>query len=271
MSKTTIRKSKPKAGYMSLPNSTAQNGDLSYEALGMLTYIQSLPENWVLHVSTLPRVGCGRDKAYRIISELLEKGYARRTKVLNKKRQVLGVEYEVSDLPDFLGATDTTRVDENPLPEIPYTENPDTESPYTENPTLQSKEVEKEKKVVKKESAPRQRDLFFEAVSLQLFKLDYANEVHKPDIKANQGRIAKISNYLKEKGASLEQFSSFIADYKQRNPDIDLPLDLAKFSKYFSEFLTRASKPQNGAAKKGSFGRPFVPDTTPESKLKGNA
>lgn len=150
MSKQTIRKSKPKNKYMSLPNKTARNIDLSYEALGMLVYIQSLPENWILHVSTLPRVGCGRDKAYRIISELLEKGYAKRTKVLNKKRQVVCVEYEISDNPDFLGESESTRIADEPLTENPYTENPDTDEPYTENKELQRKDSSK--KVVEKET-----------------------------------------------------------------------------------------------------------------------
>lgn len=127
----TIRKSKPKTRFMMLPNATAQNLKLSYEALGMLTYIQSLPEDWILHVSTLAREGCGRDKSYRIIAELIEKGYAKRERILNEKKQVTRVEYEVSDFPEFLEA--------NPLPE-----KPDMDLPDMENQELQRKEVKKE-------------------------------------------------------------------------------------------------------------------------------
>lgn len=188
MSKQTIRKSKPKNRYMMLPNQTAQNDKLSYEALGMLTYIQSLPDDWVLHVSTLPRKACGRDKAYKIIAELIETGYCKRTKILNDKKQVVTVEYEVSDYPEFL----TT----NPLPENPYTEKPD-----TENQELQRKEVKKE--IVKKDIAPladkplKPQEILALAMGINLVKGDWSN-------------YGKVTKTLIENGIPCGWFNDYV-------------------------------------------------------------
>lgn len=53
----------------------AQNPNLSYEALGMLTFLLSQPDDYVIEADKLTREGCGRDKVYRILKELSEAGY----------------------------------------------------------------------------------------------------------------------------------------------------------------------------------------------------
>lgn len=59
---------------------TAQNKALSYEALGMLAYVLSQADDWVIGVDDLIREGCGRDKAYRILKELSEAGHLTRVR-----------------------------------------------------------------------------------------------------------------------------------------------------------------------------------------------
>lgn len=254
MSKQTIRKSKPKNRYMTLPNKTAQDLKLSYEALGLLTYIQSLPDDWVLHVSTLPREKCGRDKAYKIIAELIEKGYAKRTKVLNDKKQVVTVEYEISDYPEFL----TT----NPLPEKPYTEKPD-----MENQELQRKEVKKE--IEYKDSivdyatiqesknraiSEKPRDRLFDGVSFVCFGIKADDSTQKEVLKANSPRIGKLVKFLKSVECSPEKLWQFHTWYCSKYPNTSFPTDLAKFTKHFNDFMVQvANKVVSDAQKSASY------------------
>lgn len=76
--------------YTKLPNRVLQDNRLSWEALGLLTYLQSMPDGWVINVKHLmaQHVGtdskkhkAGRDKMYRMINELKECGYLERTPV----------------------------------------------------------------------------------------------------------------------------------------------------------------------------------------------
>lgn len=54
---------------------TAQNKALTYEALGMLTYLLSQADDWVVGVDNLIREGCRRDRVYRILKELTDAGH----------------------------------------------------------------------------------------------------------------------------------------------------------------------------------------------------
>ncbi len=94
--------------YFILRRDTAQS-NLSYEAVGMLTYLLSKPCDWKVKVSDLQREGCGRDKVYRILDELAAAGYV--TKPVKSK-----------DAQNHWQWTPYL-VREIPFPEIPYTEN----------------------------------------------------------------------------------------------------------------------------------------------------
>lgn len=60
--------------YFMLARATAQDTDLSYEALGVLTYLLSKPNDWEVQVTDLA-ARCGKQKIYRILKELRERGY----------------------------------------------------------------------------------------------------------------------------------------------------------------------------------------------------
>jgi DnaD/phage-associated family protein len=111
--------------YMQLNRSTAQNKEMSYEAVGMLTYLLSKPDDWQVNIEDLRREGCGRDKAYRILNELIAAKYAVRNVEYDERHRIIEVSYVIS---------------EAPLPENPDTEKPDTENPDPANPTLLNKE-----------------------------------------------------------------------------------------------------------------------------------
>jgi len=60
--------------FVSLDNALVQDASLSYEALGMLTYLLSQPRDWKVIVRNLMQ-RCGRSKATRILNDLVEAGY----------------------------------------------------------------------------------------------------------------------------------------------------------------------------------------------------
>ena len=64
-----IFKSKLSENYVTLPNATIQDVDLSWEARGLLAFMLSLPSDWAIHKSWLGEqsAACGRDKLNRII------------------------------------------------------------------------------------------------------------------------------------------------------------------------------------------------------------
>jgi hypothetical protein len=105
--------------YKQVLRATFDGSGLSFEARGVLAYILMKPDDWTLHVKDIMREGSiGRDKAYSILKELIEAGYAQRI-----------------DERDEHGKFDSTTivVHERPHTEKPYTDNPDTEKPYPEN------------------------------------------------------------------------------------------------------------------------------------------
>lgn len=61
--------------YVRVARPTAQNKALSYEALGMLTYLLSQTDDWVVVVDDLIRAGCRRNRVYSLLKELREAGH----------------------------------------------------------------------------------------------------------------------------------------------------------------------------------------------------
>ena len=59
----------------------AQNHTLSYEALGLLTYLLSKPDDWTVVPEDLMRTGCKRDKVYKLLNELKDAGHITHVRV----------------------------------------------------------------------------------------------------------------------------------------------------------------------------------------------
>ena len=61
--------------------------NLSLEAVGLWARLMSRPDNWVVHVSELKKsCGIGETKAYRILKELIDNGYAYRFQPIKEGR-----------------------------------------------------------------------------------------------------------------------------------------------------------------------------------------
>ncbi len=75
----TIRRGARNARYAAIPNHVFEDDRLSMEARWLLGYLLSKPDNWTVVVGDIVKKGgCGRDKARKMIAELVEFGYAER-------------------------------------------------------------------------------------------------------------------------------------------------------------------------------------------------
>lgn len=72
-----IIKAKITNNYVVIPNSSAQDLNLSFEARGVLALMLSMPDDWAMHRSWLMEqsANCGRDKIIRILKELEDNHY----------------------------------------------------------------------------------------------------------------------------------------------------------------------------------------------------
>ncbi|MGV1769600.1 helix-turn-helix domain-containing protein [Agrobacterium vitis] len=75
----TIRRGVRNAHYAAIPNHVFEDARLSMEARWLLSYLLSKPDNWTVVIGDIVKKGnCGRDKARKMIVELVETGYAER-------------------------------------------------------------------------------------------------------------------------------------------------------------------------------------------------
>lgn len=114
--------------YVSTARCNPQNRQLSFEARGVLWYLLSKPDDWELQPKDLEQKGCGRDKVYRILKELIEAGHLVREEIRNSKGKITGYVYQVYEISIL------TENPQNPLPEKPYTA-----QPYTGNQDITDK------------------------------------------------------------------------------------------------------------------------------------
>lgn len=122
--------------YTTFANALLNDESLSADALGVLVYLLSKPGNWrVLPGPLGKRFGCGRDKIYRIMNELIEAGYAERYQTRDDDTGAF------SDR-NYMVSNEKTPRPENPeAADSPHTVNPD-----TVNPQHKRKESTKERK-----------------------------------------------------------------------------------------------------------------------------
>lgn len=124
----SIRKVKGLESDFTIVPNKAINDKLSWAARGMLLYLCSKPDDWEVNITDLVNQTTGsvrrsgRDAVRKIMDELVECGYMRKTQSrISGKFQ--NVDHEVSFLP--------------------FTENPYTANPSTVNPTQQSTDITK--------------------------------------------------------------------------------------------------------------------------------
>jgi hypothetical protein len=139
-----IIRRKHNARYTVVPNEPVVDERLSFECLGLLTYLLSRPDNWTINLAQLRgRGGVGREKMQQLMRQLIELGYAVRRRDRDAGNQQFGSWYyviydhpqgaepetEIPSVESEKGATDGKAGDGKPVPIL----NTDlTKSPYGE-------------------------------------------------------------------------------------------------------------------------------------------
>ncbi|MCF6126051.1 helix-turn-helix domain-containing protein [Mesorhizobium sp. M7A.F.Ca.CA.001.07.2.1] len=128
----TIRRGVRNARYTTVPNHVFEDVRLSMEARWLLGYLLSKPDNWTVILGDIARRGgCGRDKARKIVNELVKHGYADKEQEREDGRfgkLSLVIFDEPRELRDSAAGEGVAS--------LPQTENPSTVMPSTVNPTL---------------------------------------------------------------------------------------------------------------------------------------
>jgi hypothetical protein len=115
-----IRKKSYATEFVVVSNKIAQDNDLSWAEKGMILFLTSLSENWVIHKSNLHNYSSnGIDATRTTFDSLVKKGYIKSRRVSNDKGQFIGWEH-IFDIERF-GLTDT----DQPENEETYSGNPD--------------------------------------------------------------------------------------------------------------------------------------------------
>ena len=129
-----IQRSARTGNFTILGNGIFTDNVLSFEAMGLLAYLLSKPDNWSIHPRALSKATEGSDqrrgmgKIYDLLNVLIAAGY-----VLRFKRANGEVDYIVYDEPVRNEAAENPN-QENPNQENPNQENPNQENPNQENP-----------------------------------------------------------------------------------------------------------------------------------------
>lgn len=121
--------------YKVVRRATFEDSSLSFEARGVMAYLLMKPDDWEININDLQREGgIGRDKTYKILTELIAARYLERVDERDKG-QFGGATYLLHESP-LPEKPDTV----TPLPEKPDTDLPDTEKPLPVNPQETNKE-----------------------------------------------------------------------------------------------------------------------------------
>jgi hypothetical protein len=124
-----------------VPNEPITDERLSFESLGLLTYLLSRPDDWSINLNQLrDRGGIGREKMQQLMRQLIEFGYAVRRRERDSKSKQFGSwhyviydhpqatepETEIPSVASEEGATDGKAGDGKPVPilKTDYTKSP---------------------------------------------------------------------------------------------------------------------------------------------------
>lgn len=131
-----IIKRKVRTNFTVLDNNVIRDDRLSWKALGILTYLLSLPPDFKLYLKKLGSLRpSGRDSTRTGLVELQECGYLTIEKIRDEESgRFLGNFWEVTDTPEAFENGPST-----PETDFPNTDFPISDFPASENPTLLNK------------------------------------------------------------------------------------------------------------------------------------
>ena len=186
-----IRRAKRDSNFTMISNVGLKDKRLSFKAKGLLSYMLSLPDDWVFYESEIVNHATDGKQSVRTGMKELEKfGYLVKEQKRNSKGKFAKIDWVVSDEP-INGDTTTFQ----PSTTFPSTDNPSSDNPSSDNRTLLStKELStKELSTNNKENTSAKLTEDFE----KLWNL-YPNKQGKKKAKSSYERAIKNGTTNKE-------------------------------------------------------------------------
>lgn len=132
MNEATIRRGVRNARYAAIPNHVFEDARLSMEARWLLGYLLSKPDNWTVVIGDIiKKGGCGRDKARKMIAELVEFGYAEREEQNRENGKFGASALVIFDEPKVMPPVGVAES----VASLPQTDLPSTAKPSTAEPS----------------------------------------------------------------------------------------------------------------------------------------
>ena len=217
----TTYRTERRSRYTNISMNIMDDQELSADALGVLVYLLSRPDDWKTKTSQLcQRFNCGKDKMQRILREIEAAGYMRRYKIRNDDGTFLCM----ADV--FESPVQAHPEPGYPEPGFPALDNPavltNTELPITDSPKKERK-IQKERKAETPDTLPGieaggSAKEAAERASPSKTECDF--EVFWRAYPRRVGRGAALKAFARAlKAASLEDLLAGIQRYIKTKPD----------------------------------------------------
>lgn len=153
--------------YTVMCNNHLREKQMSLKAMGLMSLMLSLPDNWGYSISGLTKLARdGKDSVMNALTELEHFGYLKRTRRYDERGRFAGYDYDIFEQPQAV-----TPYSGNPNTDKPYSEKPNTENPpqlntYIQSTNTQSTDIKKEsKKEGKQEDTTNVRESYDDIVA----------------------------------------------------------------------------------------------------------
>lgn len=153
--------------YTVMCNNHLREKQMSLKAMGLMSLMLSLPDNWEYSISGLTKLARdGKDSVMNALTELEHFGYLKRTRRYDERGRFAGYDYDIFEQPQAV-----TPYSGNPNTDKPYSEKPNTENlpqlnTYIQSTNTQSTDIKKEsKKEGKQEDTTNVRESYDDIVA----------------------------------------------------------------------------------------------------------
>lgn len=195
-----IRRAKRDSNFTMISNVGLKDNRLSFKAKGLLSYMLSLPDDWIFYESEIVNHATDGKQSVRTGMKELEKfGYLVKEQKRNSKGKFAKIDWVVSDEP-INGDTTTFQ----PSTTFPSTDNPSTDKRATDNRTLLStNELSTNKQSTDKDTASPKKSKYGDAENVLLTDEEY-KKLKDRFPSDYEERINNLSYYIASKGAKYK-------------------------------------------------------------------
>ena len=195
-----IRRAKRDSNFTMISNVGLKDNRLSFKAKGLLSYMLSLPDDWIFYESEIVNHATDGKQSVRTGMKELEKfGYLVKEQKRNSKGKFAKIDWVVSDEP-INGDTTTFQ----PSTTFPSTDNPSTDKRATDNRTLLStNELSTNIQSTDKDTASPKKTKYGDAENVLLTDEEY-KKLKDRFPSDYEERINNLSYYIASKGAKYK-------------------------------------------------------------------